>query len=56
VPLSNLTPESAARASKVFESADVLVRKEQKKVALLHETPRVATIVDALEKPPKAQK
>jgi hypothetical protein len=56
IPFENLTPESAEKAKKVFESADTIIKAAQNKVALLHESPRIAVIVDALDKPLKAQK
>lgn len=55
VPAENLTPESAARVAKVFESADGLVRRAQGKVALIRETERISAIVDALARPLKAR-
>ena len=56
VPLENLTPESAERAKKVFENADILIKQAQRRVALLRETPRIAVIVEALSSPLKVQK
>ena len=56
IPFENLAPESAEKAKKVFESADTIIKAAQNKVALLHESPRIAVIVDALDKPLKAQK
>lgn len=53
VPLGNLTPESAERVRKVFESADTIIKTAQRRVALLHETERIADILNALEKPLK---
>ena len=55
IPAENLTPESAARVAKVFENADVLVRQAQNKVAMIRETPRIAVVVESLERPLKAQ-
>jgi hypothetical protein len=56
VPLENLTPDSAERAKKVLESADVLIRHAQRKGQLLRESQRIAAIVNTLEEPLKAQK
>jgi hypothetical protein len=53
IPLKNLTPESAERVKKVFENADVLVDGARRKVALLREAPRIATVVDSLDRPLK---
>ena len=55
-PLENLMPDSAERATKVFENADILIRKAQSKVALIRETLRIAALVDTLDKPFKVQK
>jgi hypothetical protein len=54
-PLENLTPESVDRAKKVFENADVLIRKAQSKLSLNGEPLRIVAIVDALDKPLKLQ-
>jgi hypothetical protein len=56
IPLNNLTPDSAARVIKAFESADRLVERAQRKVALLREAERIATLVEALDRPLKAKK
>jgi hypothetical protein len=56
IPFENLTPESAEKVKKVFESADTIIKAAQRKVALLHETPRIETIINALDQPLKAQK
>lgn len=55
VPFENLTPESAERAKKVFESADLVVKSAQAKVQLIRESQRIGIIVDALDRPLKAQ-
>ena len=55
IPLENLTPESVERVKKVFGSADVLIKQAQHKSALLNESPRIGVVVDALDKPLKAQ-
>jgi len=55
VPLENLTAESAERATKVFENADVLIRTARIKGALLHDASRMATIFESLNRPLKAQ-
>jgi hypothetical protein len=52
-PLENLTLESVDRARKVFEHADVLIRKAQRQLSLNGEPLRIVTIVDALDKPLK---
>jgi len=54
-PLENLTSESADRTRKVFEQANILVRKAESKVALSREALRIVAIVDALDKPLKLQ-
>lgn len=54
-PLENLTPESVERAKKVFENADVLIKKAQRMLSLNGEPLRIAAIVDALDKPLKLQ-
>jgi hypothetical protein len=56
IPLENLTPDSAERARKVFENADVLIKTAQSKASLLHETSRIAAIFESLNSPLKAQK
>ncbi|HJQ35203.1 MAG TPA: hypothetical protein VJ866_23835 [Pyrinomonadaceae bacterium] len=56
VPLENLEHESAEKAKKVFESADVLVRQAERKMSLLRESSRVAAVVDSLKNPLKVQK
>ncbi len=48
-------PESAAKAKKVFESADILIRQAERKLSLLRDTARVAAVVDAIKNPLKAQ-
>lgn len=53
VLFENLSDESAQRVKKVFESADTLIKKSEMKVALLYDTPRIKTIVEALEQPLK---
>lgn len=55
IPLENLTPDSAEKAKKVFESADVLVRQAERKTSLLRETARIAVIVSSLKSPFKVQ-
>ena len=55
IPLENLTPDSAERARKVFENADVLIRTAQIKGALLHDASRMAAIFESLNSPLKAQ-
>ena len=55
VPLGNLTPESAARVTKVFENADALVKQAERKVALIRATERIGAIVAALDSPLKQQ-
>jgi hypothetical protein len=56
IPLENLTAESAEKVKKAFESADIIIKSAQRKVALYHETPKIEAILDALNKPLKAQK
>lgn len=56
IPSENLTPESAERARKLFENADMLIRQAQHKVALIRETARIAVVVEPLHYPLKAQK
>jgi hypothetical protein len=53
IPLENLTPESAERVTKIFESGDVLVRQSERKVALIRETAKIETIFKALKEPLK---
>jgi hypothetical protein len=55
VPLENLTPDSADRARKVFENADMLIRTAQSKGALLHDNSRIAVIIESLNRPLNAQ-
>lgn len=55
VPFENFAPESAKRATKVFESADTLIKNAQGKSVLLFDFPRIAAIVEALDRPLKAQ-
>lgn len=55
VPLENLTPESAERVTKIFESGDVLVRQAQRKTALLRESEKIEAIFKALKEPLKEQ-
>lgn len=55
IPLENLTEESAERVMKVFGSADVLVRQAVVKTALLHEVPKMESIIKALKHPLKEQ-
>ncbi len=55
VPFENLTPESAERVKKVFENADIIIKKAQNKVAMIRQTPQIAVIVDSLNLPLKAQ-
>ena len=55
IPLENLTPDSAERARRVFENADVLIRTAQIKGALLHDASRMAAIFESLNSPLKAQ-
>lgn len=55
VPFENLTPDSAKRAQKVFESADLLIQTAQKKASLLHEAGPIGVIVESLSSPLKAQ-
>lgn len=55
IPLENLTPESVERVKKVFGSTDILIKQAQSKSALLNESPRIGIVVDALDKPLKAQ-
>ena len=56
VPLENLTPESAERVRKVFESADIIVRSAQGKMQLIRETQRIGVVVASLDTPLKVQK
>lgn len=56
IPFENLTPESSERVKKVFENADVLIKKAQSKVSLLYESPRITTIVESLQSSLKEQK
>jgi hypothetical protein len=55
IPLENLTPDSAERARRVFENADVIIRTAQIKGALLHDASRMAAIFESLNSPLKAQ-
>ena len=54
-PFENLTPDSAERASKTFENADILIKTAEAKGAPINETVRILTIIDALDKPLKLQ-
>ena len=56
IPLENLTPDSAERAKRVFENADVLIRTAQTKAALLHDASRMGAILESLNRPLNAQK
>jgi hypothetical protein len=56
IPFENLTPDSAEKAKKVFEAADILIRGAQAKIQLLRETARIGVIVNSLDRPLKAQK
>src|SRR5687767_5625638 len=53
IPLKNLAPDSAERVKKAFASADGIVTKSERKVALLREAQRIETLVDALDRPLK---
>jgi len=55
VPSENLTPESAERAKKVFENADIVIKKAQAKLPLLYDASRLKAIADNLDRPLKAQ-
>lgn len=55
IPLENLTPQSAERVTKIFESSDVLVRQSQRKMALIRETAKIETIFTSLKEPLKEQ-
>lgn len=55
-PFENLTPDSAERARKAFENADILIKSAEAKAAPIHETVRILTIIDALDKPLKLQR
>lgn len=55
IPLENLTPQSAERVTKIFESGDVLVRQAQRKMVLLRETAKIEVIFKALKEPLKEQ-
>lgn len=56
LPIEKLTPESVERVKNVFKDADVLIKKSQQKVPLLHESRRVAAVADSLDKILKARK
>ena len=56
IPLEKLTPDSAEAFKYVFKNADVLIRKAQGKVPLLHESPRIEALTDSLDKLLKARK
>lgn len=56
IPLENLTPDSAQRVARIFESGDVLVRQAQLKTQLLRETSKIRVIFEALKEPLKEQK
>jgi hypothetical protein len=56
VPLENLTPESAERVVKIFQSGDVLVRQAQARGALLRDTPKIRVIFEAMNVPLKELK
>ena len=55
VPLGNLTPESAARVTKAFGSADALIKQAERKGALIRETESIEAVVAALAVPLKTQ-
>lgn len=56
IPLKNLAPDAAERARKVFEDADILIKKARDKVPLLHEIRTITGILESLNRPFKAQK
>lgn len=56
IPLENLPPDSAEAFKYIFKNADVLIKKAQGKVPLLHESPRIGALADSLDKLLKARK
>jgi hypothetical protein len=56
VPFENLTTDSAEKVKKVFENADILIKKAQSKVSLLREAQRMGAVVNSLDSPLKVQK
>jgi hypothetical protein len=51
IPLQDFAPESAKRVSRAFENADTLIKFAQDKGVLLFEFPKIAALVETLEKP-----
>jgi len=56
IPLEKLTPDSAEALKYVFKNADILIKKAQGKVPLLHESPRIGALAESLDKLLKARK
>jgi hypothetical protein len=56
LPMEKLKPDSVEMVKRAFNNADIIIKKAQGKVALLHEAPRLGALVDSLDGLLKARK